>query len=109
MAQELSDETLNAIAQHFRVLSDPQRLRILHLLQGREMTVGALAETTGHSQPNVSKHLSILRASGLVNRRREGNCAYFSVASPFVFDLCQTVCDGLRDEIERRHAALANT
>ncbi|TPD54706.1 MAG: ArsR family transcriptional regulator, partial [Thalassolituus maritimus] len=53
----MSDEMLELIAQRFRLLSDPMRLKILHQLQSGEKSVTELVENTGASQPNVSKHL----------------------------------------------------
>jgi len=100
----MSDEQLDVISQRFRVLSDPMRLKILHNLRGGELTVGSLVERTGASQPNVSKHLSILRGAGLVNRRQDGNFAYFSIGAPFVFQLCDIVCEGIRKEFEQKQS-----
>lgn len=101
----MSDEQLDVVSQRFRVLSDPMRLKILHNLREGERSVSDLVAATGASQPNVSKHLSILRSAGLVNRRQEGNQAYFSIGAPFVFDLCDIVCDGIRKEFEQKQSA----
>ncbi len=103
---ELSDEMLEMVAQRFRVLSDPMRLKLLRCLQEGEFTVGQLVEQTGSSQPNVSKHLTVLRNTGLVARRQEGNQAVFSIAAPFVFELCETVCNGIVAELDAKRAAL---
>ncbi|WP_370291865.1 ArsR/SmtB family transcription factor [Thalassolituus sp.] len=102
----MSDEMLELIAQRFRLLSDPMRLKILHQLQAGEKSVTELVENTGASQPNVSKHLSTLRTHGLVKRRQEGNMAYFSIAAPFIFDVCNIVCDGMKSEWEQRSTLL---
>ncbi|GGY41113.1 transcriptional regulator [Bacterioplanes sanyensis] len=107
-AAPLSDEMLELIAQRFRLLADPMRLRILHQLQGGEKSVTELVQATEASQPNVSKHLSTLRTHGLVKRRQQGNLAYFSIGAPFVFDLCNTVCDSMRTEWERKQNLLDN-
>ncbi len=102
----MTDETLNLIAQRFRLLSDPMRLKILHNLQAGEMTVSELVDATGASQPNISKHLSTLRTHGLVKRRQQGNMAYFSIGAPFIFDVCNTVCDSMKSEAEQRQELL---
>ena len=108
MQENISEQMLELIAQRFRILSDPMRLRILHQLQNGEKSVGQLVEATGASQPNVSKHLSTLKTHGLVNRRQEGNMAYFSIGSPFVFDLCSSVCSNMRNEWEERNNLLGS-
>ncbi len=108
MSENLSNEMLEMIAQRFRLLSDPMRLRILHELQQGEKSVTQLVEATGASQPNVSKHLSTLKTHGMVNRRQSGNMAYFSIGAPFVFDLCTIVCDGMRKEWTEKQAVLGD-
>lgn len=102
----MSEEMMVAVAERFRVLSDVMRLKILQKLQEGEKTVNELVELTGSSQPNVSKHLSTLRTNDLVKRRQEGNLAYFSLASPMVFQLCDIVCGGMRDELELKKSML---
>jgi len=100
----MSEEQLEVVSERFRVLSDPMRLKILHNLRDAELTVGNLVACTGGSQPNISKHLSILRGAGLVKRRQEGNMAYFSIGAPFVFELCDIVCEGIRKEFEQKQS-----
>ncbi|MFC3096263.1 ArsR/SmtB family transcription factor [Alteraurantiacibacter palmitatis] len=57
----------------FRALADPTRLRIMRLLAHLDLAVGELAQVLGQSQPRVSRHIAILCASGLAERRREGS------------------------------------
>ncbi len=106
MQETMTDEMLELVAQRFRLLSDPMRLRILHHLRSGERSVGQLVDATGASQPNVSKHLSTLKIHGLVRRRQEGNMAYFSIGSPFVFDLCNSVCGNMQEEWKERQSLL---
>jgi ArsR family transcriptional regulator len=65
-------------AQLFGVLSDPTRLHILMLLGKGEMSVLDLAAATECQQPQVSKHLAILRMAGWVDFRRQGRMAFYS-------------------------------
>ncbi|ARU56994.1 MAG: metalloregulator ArsR/SmtB family transcription factor [Pseudomonadales bacterium] len=97
--QELSAEALELIAMRFKILGDPMRLKILHALQSGEKTVGELVSIVNANQPNISKHLSILRTAGLVKRRKESNLAYFTIGAPFVFELCEIVCGGIQNEL----------
>jgi DNA-binding transcriptional ArsR family regulator len=99
-------ETLERIAQYFRTLGDAQRLSILHCLQSGERTVGEIAALTQASPSNVSKHLATLRANGLVDRRQDGNRAYFGITAPFIFELCDIVCNGERERLIREQASL---
>jgi ArsR family transcriptional regulator len=70
-----------------------------------EMTVSELVEKTGGSQSNVSKHLSTLLTHGLVNRRREGTSAYYSVTDDSIFSLCDIVCGGIDRHLEDQRKA----
>jgi len=55
-----------------KALSDPNRVKILKLLQEKVMCVCELQSAIGISQPSVSKHLKILEEAGLVDYRKEG-------------------------------------
>ena len=104
---DMTPEMLELVAQRFRLLADPMRLRILHELQQGELSVGELVARTDASQPNISKHLASLRNHQMVKRRQEGNMAYFSMAAPYIFSLCDTVCNSKRDEFEQKQSILS--
>jgi len=61
------------------VFADPTRLRILNLLAAGEVCVCDLCDVLGESQPKVSRHLAILRRSGLVEVRREGRWCHYAL------------------------------
>lgn len=87
------------IAQRFRVLGEPMRIRLLDRLRDGDATVGELQEALEASQQNVSKHLSILHAAGMVARIKEGTRTRYSIADPAVFELCEQVCGGARRQL----------
>lgn len=93
--RELSEPTLAMIAERFKVLAEPMRLRILHGLWNRERSVGEIMAEVRGTQANVSKHLGILQQAGLVARRREGLRAVYRIADPTVFEICAVVCTSL--------------
>ena len=64
----------------FRALGDSTRLRIFHLLHAMELAVGEIAQVMGQSQPRVSRHIRILVEAGLVERRKEGNWVFLTLA-----------------------------
>lgn len=101
----MSDEAFEAISQRFRVLSDPMRLKILYHLKTGEMSVTEIVEATGGSQSNVSKHLSLMLTHGMVSRRRNGTSAFYTIADPSVFELCDNVCGGIESNLELRRQA----
>jgi DNA-binding transcriptional ArsR family regulator len=94
------------IAERFRVLSEPMRIRLLDALREAPATVGELQEATGASQQNVSKHLGMLLRSGLVSRSKEGNFSIYAIADQGVFDLCEQVCGGLRRQLDELEAVV---
>jgi DNA-binding transcriptional ArsR family regulator len=82
-------------ADLFRALGDPTRLRLLLFLAARgEVSVSALIEAAGLSQPALSGHLRRLRLAGVVMPRREGKRVYYRLSSPLAADLLRRVCGG---------------
>lgn len=104
----LPAEALQLIAQRFRVLGDPTRLRILNVLMQGEHTVSELVEGTGFQQANVSKHLSLLRSSGFVTRRKEGVRAHYGLADDSVFTLCEIMCGRLEARADAHLSLLSD-
>ncbi len=100
------EQLLDEIAGWLKAMADPTRLRILHALSGGERCVGDLLGDVRSSQANVSKHLALLKASGLVDCRREGVNVYYRIADPTVFTICEAVCDSLQRDIDHRRQGL---
>lgn len=105
----MTPQMLDAVAERFRVLGEPMRLRILHTLRGGERTVTELVELTGAGQANVSKHLQLLFVQGFVTRRKAGTSTCYAILDPNVFNLCDLVCGGVEGDLDRRRRALRAT
>jgi DNA-binding transcriptional ArsR family regulator len=95
-------EVVQQVAEYFSLLSEPMRLRLLHLLQDEEKCVQELVEATQTSQANVSKHLKVMWQAGILSRRSEGTCAYYRVEDEMIFDLCNRVCVRLATTLEKQ-------
>ncbi len=95
----LPDPLVELVAQRFRLIGEPMRIRLLDRLRDGEASVGELAEVLGSSQQNVSKHLGALHQAGIVGRRKEGNRVVYEIADPSVFALCEIVCGGLQQQV----------
>ncbi len=106
LAHPLPDELTELIAQRFRVLSEPMRIKLLDRLREGPATVGELVRATGGSQQNVSKHLGVLLGAGLVSRTKEGTFSLYAIADDSVFALCEQVCGGLRRQLSELDAIL---
>ena len=102
----LPDQLVDLIAQRFRVLGEPMRIRLLDRLRDGEATVGELQEALEASQQNVSKHLGVLLQAGMVSRTKQGTSAVFAIADDGVFELCEQVCGGLRRQLSELDAIL---
>jgi DNA-binding transcriptional ArsR family regulator len=105
---QLPEPLVELIAQRFRVIGEPMRIRLLDHLRGGPATVGELREALGTTQQNVSNHLGVLLQAGIVGRQKRGNHAVYSVTDDSVFDLCEQVCGGLRRRIAELEGALAS-
>ncbi|MBS0380517.1 MAG: winged helix-turn-helix transcriptional regulator [Proteobacteria bacterium] len=88
----LDDRALGHVAEYFRALSEPLRLKILNALRDQARNVGELTELLNCSQANVSKHLATLTRYGFVERAAQGTSAYYRIADPRVYQLCDLVC-----------------
>jgi DNA-binding transcriptional ArsR family regulator len=95
----LPDPLVELVAQRFRVIGEPMRIRLLDQLRDGEQSVGDLVEALGASQQNVSKHLGVLHQAGIVSRRKEGTRVLYGIADETVFALCETVCGGLAEQV----------
>ncbi len=83
-------------SQHFRLLSDSTRLRLLMLVDREELSVAELAAITQLAQPRVSTHLAKLKEAGLVCDRREGVSVYYRMAATIVDPGLNTLWELLR-------------
>ncbi len=99
-------ELAEVIAQRFRVIGDPTRIRVLDALRQGELSVGQLAELLGTSQQNASKHLGTLLQAGIVSRRKVGTTAFYAVADESVFALCEQICGALQSQLEELSALI---
>jgi ArsR family transcriptional regulator, lead/cadmium/zinc/bismuth-responsive transcriptional repressor len=69
-----------------RAFADPKRLCVLERLSGGELSVSELSREVGCQIPNMSQHLAVLRASGLVRSRREGTTVFYRLADDRVLE-----------------------
>jgi DNA-binding transcriptional ArsR family regulator len=70
------------LARMFAAFSDRTRLRLLNLMNGREVCVCYFVEILGQSQPKISRHLAYLRNAGLVKARRDGKWMHYRLETP---------------------------
>jgi len=89
---------IERVADRFRLLSDPTRLRLVNELHSSgELSVGELVERLGISYATASKQLALLRAHGTLARRREGTRVHYRIVDPTLDEFCEAVCRSLRE------------
>ena len=98
---DLDDRSLDRVADYFRALSEPSRLKLLNALREGEHNVTELTARVGSSQANVSRHLTLLLGLGVVERTTRGTSAYYRIADRRIYGLCDLVCG----QVGRRLAA----
>lgn len=79
--------TVEALAETFRVLGDPTRVRILDALSAGELCVCDIASLVGISESAVSHQLRLLRGMRLVRPRRAGRLVYYAVDDQHILEL----------------------
>lgn len=87
----LTDEQLAGIAQHFKLLGEPMRLKILQAICKEPRTVTDIVTAVGATQANVSKHLALLAAAGIVTREKQGQCVYYGLRDVLTLKMCELV------------------
>jgi len=66
----------------FAALADPTRLRLLNLMNGREVCVCYFVEILKQGQPKISRHLAYLRRAGVAEARRDGKWMHYRIERP---------------------------
>jgi len=97
-AKPLTPAQLRLIAHRFKALAEPSRLHILNALRDGERSVSEVLDLTGLAQANASRHLQVLYAAGLVDRRKEGVVTYYRLADNDVLRMCELMCGRLEKE-----------
>jgi DNA-binding transcriptional ArsR family regulator len=97
-----SEAVVEQVANYFRVLGEPMRLRLLNVLRDGERCVQDLVDETETSQANVSKHLKVMLQTGILAKRSQGTQAFYRVTDDLIFELCNLVCDRLASRIEQQ-------
>ncbi|MEP7281918.1 MAG: metalloregulator ArsR/SmtB family transcription factor [Rubrivivax sp.] len=100
----LPKEALERVAEYFQVLSEPTRLTLLNLLRDGELNVSELAQRSGYTVTNASRHLTLLTQHGLVARESRGTSVYYRIADASVYALCDLVCGNIARQFERSAA-----
>ncbi len=107
LARDLkSDAFIVKVAERFKMLGEPMRLKLIQSLMSGERTVGELVQSTGAAQANVSRHLNHLTQVGLLGRRKAGLHVYYHIEDESIYGLCELVCGSVRAQAKAELEAL---
>jgi DNA-binding transcriptional ArsR family regulator len=95
------DAVFEPVADLFRLLSTPIRLKIICAVCNGERNVSELLELIDTTQPNMSQHLATLYRAGVLGKRREGTQIFYRLDNPRVAELCRAVCTQVADEMQQ--------
>lgn len=98
---KLNKNIFVAHAEICKTLSNPKRLEILSAMRDGEITVRELVKKLELPKANISQHLSVLRAQGVVLFRRSGRNIYYKIASPKIIKACNLMKEVLLERIKR--------
>lgn len=87
----LTADELGRIAGRFKMLGEPMRLKILQAVCKVPRTVNEIVAATGSTQANVSKHLALLAAAGILEREKDGQNVYYGVKDQLAVKMCELV------------------
>ena len=107
--QALDDQALDQVAEYFRALAEPLRLKLLNALRDGPLNVSELTELVGSSQANVSKHLGVLAKAGLVSRQSRGTSVFYEIADPRTYQLCDLVCGQIAQRLMSQVQGMTRT
>jgi ArsR family transcriptional regulator len=85
------ENQVDDLALLLKSISHPIRLKILCLLQDKELTVSEIREEVATSGANISQHLNIMRNRGIIGSRKEANFIYNSIADERIIELMKTM------------------
>jgi len=96
MADAIPADGVEQMARAFRLLADASRLAILScIMRDGEKNVSEVAEATGRTQANVSKHLKLLADGGALARRKDGLQVFYRLADPVWEQVCRLVSSSM--------------
>ena len=100
---EIENEIFERQAGICKAFAHPTRLHLLDLLGKGECGVGSLQNQLGITKANISQHLAVLKAAGVVVTRRNGKQVYASLAIPEVKQACRLIHKVLRTQLRKQH------
>lgn len=87
----MQNDQIDAMAKLLKSMSHPIRLKILCLLQDKELSVGEIRSQVKTTNANISQHLNILRGQGIIDFRKDANFIYNKISDKRILELIRTM------------------
>ncbi len=87
----MENEQIDAMSKILKSMSHPIRLKILCLLQDKELSVGEIRDRVETTSANVSQHLNILRNQGIIDYRKDANFIYNKITDQRIIKLIESM------------------
>ena len=97
------------VANIFKALAHPTRLRIMCLLREKPLCVCHILPQLDSEPSNTSQHLAVLKNQGLVESRKEGTMVVYKISSPEVYEMIDTAEKIILRQIEETRGSLQKT
>lgn len=100
----MKDKTIyNLHANICKALANPIRIEIIDILGDKELTFGEIQEITGVLKSNLSQHLSLMVANGILSQRKEGLNMYFKLSTEKIATACRMMREVLIENLKKHH------
>jgi len=106
MRNSFQPDVFSLHAEICKTLAHPKRLKILNALRAGERSVGDLLRALEIPKANLSQHLALLRARGVVVHRREGATVFYAVSNPKIIRACDLMREVLTEQLQRGSRAV---
>ena len=97
-SERLSEDQVYELAEMFRLMSDPSRLRIILSCLAEQVSVGDMAQQLRLSPSLVSHHLRLLRAARLLQAERQGRQVFYQITDEHVLRMLGDMVDHVAEE-----------
>jgi DNA-binding transcriptional ArsR family regulator len=89
--EPMQNDQIDAMAKLLKSMSHPIRLKILCLLQDKELSVGEIRSQVKTTNANISQHLNILRGQGIIDYRKDANFIYNKISDKRILEFIRTM------------------
>lgn len=100
---QLRDEAVELVVARLRAIADPNRIRLLGMLNEHDASVTELADRMATTHQNVSHHLGLLHQAGILSRSREGNSVRYALVDWTGWWLIEQIASAVAEHIDDLH------